>query len=242
MEDKTTAATAKKTGRLDKFGAGYIRMMLSMAFAPALIFLVFAGRLDMPLELIFFGFFSCTGIAHILVMVFANPGILNARGEKKKGIDKSDKVLVLFLMAFMNILPAIAAGIEVGRLGRGFFNLPLYIAGIAMMLLAALLEIWAMGVNAHFERYLRIQIDRDHRVVQSGPYRIIRHPGYLSYFLRIVAFPLSMGSYFSIIPVAVALALIILRTYREDRLLLTSLEGYDRYCASTKYRLFPLIW
>jgi protein-S-isoprenylcysteine O-methyltransferase Ste14 len=237
-----TAGSAEKTGRLGKSGTGYIKKMLGMSFAPPIIFLAFAGRIDLDLELLFFGFFALTSIAHILVFAFANPSLLNVRGEKKKDTDKIDKVLILFLMAFMNILPVIAAGIEVGRLDKGFFCLPLYLVGIAMMILAASLEIWAMGVNVHFERYLRIQTDRDHRVIQSGPYRIIRHPGYLAYFLRILAFPLSTGSYFSIIPVALALALIILRTYREDRLLLTSLAGYDRYCASTKYRLIPFVW
>jgi protein-S-isoprenylcysteine O-methyltransferase Ste14 len=241
VKDKRTADSAKKTGRLGKSGASYIKMMLGMAFAPPIVFLIFAGRIDLDLELLFFGISAFTSIAHILVFAFANAGLMNVRGEKKKDTDKIDKVLVQFLMAF-NILPAMAAGIEVGRLGQGFFRLPLYIGGIAMLILAALLEIRAMGANVHFERYLRIQTDRDHRVVQSGPYRIIRHPGYLAYFLRILAFPLSTGSYYSIIPVAAALVLIILRTYREDRFLQAGLAGYDRYCASTKYRLFPLIW
>jgi protein-S-isoprenylcysteine O-methyltransferase Ste14 len=242
VNDIRTADEVEKTGRLDKSGTGYIKMTLAMSLGPLVIFLAFAGRFGPKLELLFFGLFALTNVAHVIVFAFVTPSLLNARGEKKKDADKFDRHLIPFLMAFMNILPAVIAGIEVGRLAGGFFRLPLYFGGIALMILASLLEIWAMGVNVHFERYLRIQTDREHRVVQSGPYRIIRHPGYLAYFLRILAFPLSTGSYFSIIPVVVASALIILRTYREDRLLRTGLAGYDRYCASTKYRLIPFVW
>ena len=69
----------------------------------------------------------------------------------------------------------------------------LLIAGLAGMT-------WAEAVNKFFEPTVRTQIDRGHRVIDTGPYALVRHPGYVSAFLLVLGIPLSLGSYWAVIP------------------------------------------
>jgi protein-S-isoprenylcysteine O-methyltransferase Ste14 len=99
-----------------------------------------------------------------------------------------------------------------------------------------------MVKNRHFEPVVRIQSDRDHAVVSEGPYRIVRHPGYLGGLIFYFSTPLILGSTYALIPAAIAVMLITLRTELEDRTLRKELTGYQQYAAQTPYRLIPLIW
>jgi protein-S-isoprenylcysteine O-methyltransferase Ste14 len=99
-----------------------------------------------------------------------------------------------------------------------------------------------MAVNTHFEATVRIQEDRSHKVVDTGPYRWIRHPGYLGFLLVLVAAPLTVGAPAGLINAAVAGLLILFRTHLEDRILKKELEGYKAYADRVRYRLLPGLW
>lgn len=96
--------------------------------------------------------------------------------------------------------------------------------------------------NEHFEQFVRIQSDRQHRVVTTGPYRLIRHPGYLAAILGALAGPLLFGSAWASIPAGLMAILLVWRTFREDLTLRNELEGYTQYCAQTPSRLIPFVW
>ena len=87
-----------------------------------------------------------------------------------------------------------------------------------------------------------IQTDRGHRVVTTGPYRIVRHPGYVAAILGALAGPLMFGSVWSFIPAGLIIILFIWRTALEDRTLQKELDGYMQYTQKTRYRLMPLLW
>ena len=96
--------------------------------------------------------------------------------------------------------------------------------------------------NTFFSEVVRIQEDRGHLVVTSGPYRVVRHPGYAG---NIVAWPciaLALGSWFAVLLSAVIVVLFIVRTAWEDRALQTGLEGYAEYAERVRYRLVPGLW
>jgi protein-S-isoprenylcysteine O-methyltransferase Ste14 len=96
--------------------------------------------------------------------------------------------------------------------------------------------------NRFFSAVVRIQTDRGQTVVDSGPYRFVRHPGYLAGILVALAFPIMMGSWWAYIPVAMMCVLVIARTALEDKTLINELPGYSEYTHKTRYRLFPRIW
>jgi len=99
-----------------------------------------------------------------------------------------------------------------------------------------------MAVNEHFELLVRIQTDRGHRVVSSGPYRIVRHPGYLAAIVGGSMTPLILGSLWAFAPVLACALLFTGRTALEDRTLREELDGYREYTRRTRHRLLPGIW
>ena len=100
-----------------------------------------------------------------------------------------------------------------------------------------------MVANRHFEPGVRIQRDREHGVVSTGPYRLVRHPGYTgtiaAYFLGM---PCMLGSLASLIAAAVGIVALIVRTAKEDAFLVRELAGYASYASRVRYRLLPSVY
>jgi protein-S-isoprenylcysteine O-methyltransferase Ste14 len=98
-----------------------------------------------------------------------------------------------------------------------------------------------MAANSYFE-CTAARILEDHEVCKSGPYRIIRHPGYAAGIVSALMAPLILGSWWGLVPAAVVAVMLVVRTALEDRTLQKELAGYADYAKSTRYRLLPLIW
>ncbi len=140
-------------------------------------------------------------------------------------------------------IPAVAAA-DVGRYHWSpempFWLLPI---GVLAFLVSLLGLGWVMSVNTHFETTVRIQHDRNHRVVAIGPYRLVRHPGYAVIIVGfLISAPLVLGSWWSYVPAFIATLALIIRTALEDRVLQRELGGYAKYAAKVKYRLIPSVW
>lgn len=107
---------------------------------------------------------------------------------------------------------------------------------------AFLLATWAMVVNRFFSPVVRVQTERGHEVVSSGPYRWIRHPGYAA---TVLGFPwggLVLGSWWALLPMLPVVVLILRRTLIEDRYLHANLPGYRAYAARVRWRILPGLW
>jgi len=144
---------------------------------------------------------------------------------------------VYFLLC---IIAFITGGLDSGRFGwSDHVPLAVNISGVFVMLLGQLLLAMAMRENRFFSSTVRLQVERGHRVCDTGLYRVVRHPGYLGMMLALLAFPMVIGSYWAFIPVAFAMLLLIARTVLEDRLLIQALPGYRDYAARTRWRLIP---
>jgi protein-S-isoprenylcysteine O-methyltransferase Ste14 len=110
------------------------------------------------------------------------------------------------------------------------------------MFIGQLLFLIAKKKNRFFSSVMRIQNDRGHTVCETGPYRFVRHPGYLGMIISWIGFPLLLGSVWSIIPIVLAIILLLVRTSLEDRTLIKGLTGYSQYIQKTRYKLVPGIW
>jgi protein-S-isoprenylcysteine O-methyltransferase Ste14 len=99
-----------------------------------------------------------------------------------------------------------------------------------------------MATNAFLSTRVRIQEDRGHRVVTTGPYRMVRHPMYAATIIGFAGVSLLLGSWWAFVPGAVCTVLFIIRTALEDRTLQAELPGYKDYAARTRYRLLPGVW
>ncbi|MDQ8757088.1 isoprenylcysteine carboxylmethyltransferase family protein [Sphingosinicella sp. LHD-64] len=145
------------------------------------------------------------------------------------------------------LLPALVAILPVGALDAGpvhWSTVPgwLVALGYAAMLAGIAVTAWAQAVNPFFEPGVRIQSERHHHVVDTGPYRLVRHPGYVAALLLFFGMALALGSLWALVPAAIAAALLVLRTAWEDRLLQAELPGYADYARRVRGRLIPFLW
>ena len=179
--------------------------------------------------------------ASALVLARVNPIIYRARSRFQPGTKGWDKALLAFMLpAMVAILPV--AALDAGRFHWSHVPIGLVITGYAAMLLGIALTGWAQAVNPYFEPGVRIQSERHQHVIDTGPYRFVRHPGYVAALLLFFGMALALGSYWALVPAALAAALLILRTAWEDRLLQAELAGYRDYASRVRWRLIPGIW
>lgn len=101
---------------------------------------------------------------------------------------------------------------------------------------------WVMHENTFLSQVVKIDKDRGHKVVTTGPYALVRHPMYIVVIVLLFALPVALGSRYALMLAAFLTLLLIIRTYFEDRTLHAELEGYPEYAKHTRYRLIPGIW
>lgn len=172
-----------------------------------------------------------------------HPDILKERARSMELQDAKhwDRILAP-IVAVGSIFILAVAGLD-KLLGWTFpFSLQVKIIALAAILLGYGLGTWALIENRFFSGVVRIQTDRGHHVVTTGPYRFIRHPGYAGVLWTYLAIPFFLDSIWALIPaILISLALLI-RTGLEDKTLQTELPGYREYAQKTRYRLIPGIW
>lgn len=170
-----------------------------------------------------------------------NPGLLISRGQVLQRETKTfDRVFVLLYIP-ITILIYIVIGLD-HRFGWSVMPVWLNFAGVALFIIACAFGTWAMAVNQHFEATVLIQTDGSQQVVSSGPYQLVRHPGYLAALIGGVVAPIILGSWAGFAATSLYFALFIVRTALEDRALRQELPGYEQYAATTKARLLPKVW
>ena len=233
----------KKTKKgLRKSGIIYIlRIHLSLVLV-AVIFFVSAGRIDIPRAWAFFAAGFIYYPVSTAILYRKNPELINQRGEKKQDTESWDKILMPAYFIVGYYVLAAVVGLDVGRFLWSHLDIHFLVGGFFLYSAGAVLNTWAMVANPHFEALVRIQKGRDHKVITTGPYKIVRHPGYLAGILWTVSVPLIIGSLVGLIPVGIALFFLGMRTWLEDETLQKELAGYSEYAKKVKYRLFPGIW
>jgi protein-S-isoprenylcysteine O-methyltransferase Ste14 len=136
-----------------------------------------------------------------------------------------------------------AGALDIGRLHLSDTVPPfLRVAGLVGMAAGAALIFRAMLENHYFSAVVRIQTDRGHRLVDTGPYAVVRHPGYLGMILAMPFSGLALGSWLAVGLALVYSALILRRVAFEDAFLRDRLEGYAEYCRRVPARLVPALW
>lgn len=234
----------KSKYRLNKSGLKRILTIYIVLIFQVAVLFISAGHFDVPGVWIFIAVSLVYQVVSMMVITRFYPqfiDLLNHRGEKKQGTKKWDKFFTMFYTVFFLMAPVVA-GLDAGRFHWSDMSIYFAIPGVILYILAYILGQWAMIVNRHFETTVRMQKDREHRVISTGPYGIVRHPGYISAIMLNIAFPLIIGSVFTFIPVAVTVVLMLVRTSLEDKTLRNELDGYLEYSKRVKYRLLPGVW
>ncbi|QOY91274.1 methyltransferase family protein [Paludibaculum fermentans] len=212
-------------------------IVFSLAITAACLFGA-AGRLAWQNAWVLLGLSLLTGLAFTLGR---DPELAAERRNVKEG--KSwDKLLVGITVLLGPMAVWITAGLDIRFHWSKAVSTVAVSLGIAAAVLSAALIAWAMRTNRFFSSVVRIQKDRGHTVIDGGPYRFIRHPGYAGSAVYLLATPLILGSTWALLPAAATALVMMLRTSLEDATLHNELDGYADYARRVRYRLCPAIW
>ena len=173
-----------------------------------------------------------------------HPGLMAERQniENIKNAKSWDKVLAPLMAVSVGYPMVFVAGLDHRYSWSSEFPLWLIVIGFILISLGYAFAAWALAENRFFSSVVRIQTDRGHVVCDSGPYRLVRHPGYAGNILALFGIVLALGSSWTLIPAAVASIVAVTRTVLEDQTLQEELPGYRDYARRIRYRLIPWIY
>ena len=217
------------------------QMIGALAIFGAILFLA-AGRLDWLAGWAYLGMNFLTQLLSAIVLIPRQPGMLAERSQVREGTKSWDCFFTPAIVIFGTLAVLITAGLDERFGWSAPVSISLWIAGLILAFCSQLFVLWAMASNPFFAATVRIQSDRGHNVVDNGPYRFVRHPGYLGSIIYNLTVPFILNSLWTFIPALLTIALIVARTGMEDHTLQTELSGYKEYAKTVRFRLFPNIW
>lgn len=220
--------------------ARFTQIVIFMVAQAVILFLA-VGRLNWIWAWVFLGISLAMVLINSTFMLRTNPETIAERGRPKGTKDWDKVVSGLWALAIYLALPIIA-GLDVRFGWTGEFGTMWHIVGAGVFAVGGGLGGWAMITNAYFSTAVRIQSDRGQTVCSTGPYRFVRHPGYVGFILQSLSTAILLGSLWALIPGIMAAVLMIIRTSLEDRTLQAELPGYPDYVEDVRYRLIPGVW
>jgi protein-S-isoprenylcysteine O-methyltransferase Ste14 len=216
-----------------------ISLVVTVVIVAALLFGT-AGTLNWSRGWWFMAAFIVAMLVSVGILWRTNPEIFVARSRVQAGTKWWDYIFLIL------IIGGLAALLPVAGLDYRFAWLQapdwLVVIGYLLFVLSFAGQIWPQATNRHFEPGVRIQTDRQHSVIDTGPYALVRHPGYVSGALLAISVALVLGSLVALLPAVIVIAALVMRTIIEDRTLQQELPGYADYALRVQYRWVPGVW
>jgi protein-S-isoprenylcysteine O-methyltransferase Ste14 len=235
-----SSASAKAPSHTERF---YMRVLVQTSFFLLIqVACLFgpAGTFRWPMAWVYLVVQEGFVVAGIAVL---DPGLIRDRMAREPGAKRWDPPLAATGYLLFCPITLLAAGLELKH--RGFESvvpIAIQIGALAVLVAGYGFAFWAMAVNRFFVKFVRIQKERGHHVVTTGPYAYVRHPGYAGAILAHLALPIALGSLWAVVPATIGCTLFAIRTWLEDRTLQGELPGYREYIGDVHYRLVPGIW
>jgi len=215
-----------------------------MIALPVVVLFGSSGQLNWWMAWIYIGMTTVFSMGSRIIMFRKFPDLIADRANfSAKDDTKSwDKTLAPLVAILGPIVMLLVAGLDM-RFDWSL-NLPLVlqVSGLVIAALGYSLGVWATVANKFFSAVVRIQRERGHSTITSGPYKYVRHPGYSGGILANFAMPLVLDSLWALVPAMLVNCLLIVRTALEDRTLHEELIGYSDYAGRVGYRLLPGVW
>jgi protein-S-isoprenylcysteine O-methyltransferase Ste14 len=217
-----------------------VQLFVLMLLQAAVLF-VAAGTLAWPAGWLYLGLYAVLIAAAAVALLPGHTELVAERARGTEGAEPWDRV-VTRLIAVVTVALLAVAGLD----ERWAWTAPLPLAvralGAALLSGGYVLVLAAMRANPFFSQVVRIQTERGHRAVTAGPYRVVRHPGYLGMLASALGTVGVLDAPWSLVPWAGYTALVLTRTVLEDRTLRSRLPGYAEYATRTRWRLLPGLW
>ena len=230
--------------QVKSFGWRVVAGFLVVVLLPAAILFIAAGRVDWWEAWLLVVISVSFTIGSRVVLFRKSPDLVTERARWTEGerAKSWDRVLLPIVAIYGPLVVWLVAGLDKRFRWSPPVTLAVELAGFAITVFGYWVGTWAALVNRFFSAVVRIQTERGHAVVTSGPYRFVRHPGYAGGSLAYLAMPLALGALGTFVPALLVVAAVVVRTALEDRTLLAELPGYTNYAQKTRYRLLPGIW
>ncbi|MGD2073210.1 MAG: isoprenylcysteine carboxylmethyltransferase family protein [Candidatus Thorarchaeota archaeon] len=223
-------------------GIRYIVRIHLLLLIQAIVFFTAAGNLSVPRAWLFFGMGVVYYPLSTAIVYWKNPDLINQRGKSEQDTEPWDRILAPLYFLIGYFLMAAVTGLDVGRFTWTYLPPHYILPGVILYVAGGVLNTWAMIANPHFESMVRIQKERGHAVITTGPYRYVRHPGYCAGIIWTLSIPLIMGSVLGFIPGIIGIIVLLVRTSLEDQTLQRELPGYTEYAKKVTGRILPCIW
>jgi protein-S-isoprenylcysteine O-methyltransferase Ste14 len=218
---------------------GFVSLAVTIIVMAVLLFAT-AGTLSWPLGWWFILAFVLCVLVAMAIIWRANPELFTARSRVQPGTKSWDYIFLILVVAGFILMPLVA-GLDF-RFGWSAVPGWVVVLGYVLFVLSFAGQTWPQAVNRHFEPGVRIQQDRGQTVIETGPYAIVRHPGYISGALLALSIPLMLASWWALVPALVATLALAIRTPLEERTLRAELPGYTEYTQRVRYRWVPGVW
>jgi protein-S-isoprenylcysteine O-methyltransferase Ste14 len=219
-------------------------LLQNTIFVVALGALLFAsaGTLDWPAAWVFLITSAIIGPACGLWLAKTDPALLAERMRPTFQADQpaADKKFMLTFV-LVTLIWLIAIGLD-RRAQASDVPLVLQALGLVMYLLSTAFIMWVFRENSFAAPVVKVQAERHHRVISSGPYAFVRHPMYSGIMLFFVGVPLLLGSWWGVAIAPVFAVLFAIRARIEERALVEGLPDYADYAERVRYRLVPGVW
>lgn len=221
-----------------------VRVALSLvAILGVLAVLLFApaGRWDWVEAWAFLVCYGSFLVVYIVRALLKDPGQLHERGRIARNTPLWDRVIMAAYTLFL-LMTVVVSGLDAGRFRWSSVPIAAKATAWLGLAIAGSLIFWASATNTYLSRMARIQNDRGHVVISSGPYRYVRHPMYLGIVLLFLCVPVALGSLWALIPGSTIGLLSVIRTSKEDQMLRQELGGYEDYMRRVRFRIMPWVW
>lgn len=179
-----------------------------------------------------------------LVIARKWPDLIQERMQsmEKTDVQPGDRFLLAWVAIFGPLVLLITVGLNMRFAWQPAVPTGWILPSFILVVAGFLFSSWAMITNRYFSGVVRIQKERGQIVVSEGPYRFVRHPGYAGAASGYLFTPWALSAFWAVIPAALLIIALLVRTAREDRFLQSDLPGYLDYAKKTRYRWLPGIW
>jgi len=218
-----------------------LRLIVSTVVFGAVLFLA-AGTVAWPAAWGYLAVITAVMAGYGTIIVRIHPDLIEERYRPPADAKKWDKPFVVIVGVVGPVVLIVLSGFD--RRYQWSPPTPPWVQVLGLVAGAAggLFTNYAVAANRFFSALVRIQHDRGHHVIDTGPYRFVRHPGYAGSIVYMIGMAVALGSRAAIATTIVIALVLVLRTALEDRTLQAELDGYAQYARKVRFRLVPGLW
>jgi protein-S-isoprenylcysteine O-methyltransferase Ste14 len=218
-----------------------IRLATGTVVFSAVLFLA-AGTLAWPAAWGYLAIITTVLAAYSTIIVRIHPDLIEERQHPPRDAKKWDKPFVAIVGVVGPVVLIVLCGLD----RRWHWSPPapawVQIAGLILVAAGGSLSNYAVAANKFFSALVRIQRDRGHYVIDTGPYRFVRHPSYAGSIMYMIGMTTALSSRVALLAAIVVSLVLAVRTSFEDRTLQAELDGYAQYARKVRFRLVPGLW